>query len=179
MLLMVLQLVTLGALGFASTDGVGADRGLYGAVASMDIATFSGARTADPVPHNDVAVVADAKYAPAGSKALYAYGDVVLEGGSVTVPSASADTDAVNLGDVKGKQRIFEFDLVDGVAKTITVTGINLDKAILQTTDDNQSVDVSVVRDSVNSEVTITASGGNLTDVRLLVQELSCDVTQA
>ena len=99
----------------------------------MDVVTFSATRTADPIPHDDVAVVADAKYSPAGSKALYAYGDVILEGGNVTVPSASADTDAVNLGDVKGKQRIFEFDLVDGVAKTITVSGIDLDKAILQT----------------------------------------------
>ena len=79
----------------------------------------------------------------------------------------------------KGKQRIFEFDLVDGVAKVITVSGINLDKAILQTTDDNQSVDVAVVRDALNNEVTVTATGGNLTDVSLLVQELSCDVTQA
>ena len=169
----------LGAFGFASTDGVGADRGVYGAVAAMDVATFSGTRTADPVPHNDVAVVADAKYAPAGSKALYAYGDVVLEGGSVTVPSASSDTDAVNLGDIKGKERIFEFDLSDGVAKTITISGINLDRAIMQTTDNNETVEVKVVRDSVNSQVVVTATGGNLTDVRLLVQELSCSVTQA
>ena len=79
----------------------------------------------------------------------------------------------------KGKQRIFEFDLVDGVDKVITVSGINLDKAILQTTDDNQTVDVAVVRDALNNEVTVTATGGNLTDVRLLVQELSCAVTQA
>lgn len=169
----------LGVFGFSGTDGSGTDRGVYSAIANMDVATFSATRTADPVPHNDVALIADAKYAPAGSKALYAYGDVILEGGSVTVPSASADTDAVNLGDIKGKQRIFEFDLVDGVDKVITVSGINLDNAILQTTDDNQSVDVSVVRDSVNNEVTVTATGGNLTDVRLLVQELSCAVTQA
>ena len=65
----------------------------------------------------------------------------------------------------KGKQRIFEFDLVDGVDKVITVSGINLDKAILQTTDDNQTVDVAVVRDALNNEVTVTATGGNLTDV--------------
>ena len=79
----------------------------------------------------------------------------------------------------KGKERIFEFDLVDGVDKVITVSGIDLDKAILQTTDDNQTVDVAVVRDALNNEVTVTATGGNLTDVRLLVQELSCAVTQA
>lgn len=165
-------------LGYASTDGLGADRGVVGAVTSQSLAVYSATRVADPFPFNDIAMVADAKYAPTGSKALYAYGDVVFEGGSVTVPSASADTDAVNLGDIKGKQRIYEFDLTDGVAKTITVSGINLDKAILQTTDDNQTVDVSVVRDSGNNQVTVTATGGNLTDVRLLVQELSCDVTQ-
>ena len=61
----------------------------------------------------------------------------------------------------------------------ITISGIDLDKAILQTTDDNQTVDVAVVRDALNNEVTVMATGGNLTDVRLLVQELSCDVTQA
>ncbi|CAM0102713.1 hypothetical protein VPH5P1C_0018 [Vibrio phage 5P1c] len=166
-------------LAYASTDGAGADRGVVGAITNLDIATYSGTRVADPFPHNEVAVVADAKYAPAGSKALYAYGDVILEGGSVTVPSASADTEAVNLGDIKDKQRIFEFDLVDGVDKVITVSGVDLDNAILQTTDDNQSVDVAVVRDSLNNEVTVTATGGDLTDVRLLIQELSCSVTQA
>ena len=70
-------------------------------------------------------------------------------------------------------------DSFQKVAKTITASGIDLDKAILQTTDDNQTVDVSVVRDAASNEVTVTATGGNLTDVRLLVQELSCSVTQA
>ena len=44
----------------------------------------------------------------------------------------------------KGKQRIFEFDLVEGVDKVITISGIDLDKAILQTTDDNQTVEVAL-----------------------------------
>ena len=61
----------------------------------------------------------------------------------------------------KGKQRIFEFDLVEGVDKVITISGIDLDKAILQTTDDNQTVDVAVVRDALNNEVTVMATGGN------------------
>ena len=169
----------LGAFGFASTDGAGADRGLYGAVANLDVATFSATRTADPVPHNDVAVVADAKYAPAGSKALYAYGDVILEGGNVTVPSASADTDAVNLGDIKDKQRIYQFDLTDGVTKVISVSGIDLSKSMIQIVDDFENVEVKAVRDTVNGEIDVTATGSDLTDVRLLVQELSCDVTTA
>ena len=164
---------------FAKTGGSGADRGVVAAASNLDVATYSGTRQADPFPHDDIALVADAKYAPAGTKALYAYGDVKFEGGHVEVPTATGDGSAVNLGQIKGKQRIFEFDLVDGVAKVITVSDIDLDKAILQTTDDNQTVDVSVVRDALNNEVTVTATGGNLTDVRLLVQELSCAVTQA
>lgn len=168
----------LGVFGYSGTDGSGSDRGLYGAIANMDVAVFSATRTADPVPHDDVAVIADAKYAPAGSKALYAYGDVILEGGSVTVPSASSDTDAVNLGDIKDKQRIFEFDLTDGVTKVITVSGLDLAKCVIQIIDDSETVDVKAVRDTVNSEIDVTATGGDLTDVRLLVQELSCGVTQ-
>ena len=167
---------------YAKTGGSGNDRAVLAAISNLDVATYSGTRQADPIPHPDCALVADAKYAPAGTKALYAYGDVKFEGGHVEVPSAYVNNDAgcaVNLGDVKDKQRIFEFDLVNGVDKVITVSGIDLDKAILQTTDDNQTVDVAVVRDALNNEVTVTATGGNLTDVRLLVQELSCAVTQA
>ena len=93
-------------LGYASTDGSGADRAVVAAITNQALATFSGTRTADPYPYNDIALVADAKYAPSGSKAFYAYGDVILEGGSVVVPSASADTHAVNLGDLKAKQDI-------------------------------------------------------------------------
>lgn len=166
----------LGVVGFASTDGVGADRGLYGAVANMSLLEFTAARSADPVPHNDVAVVADAKYAPLGSKAFYAYGDSVFEGGKVIVPSATDDNNAVNLGDIKSKQRCYEFDLIDGVTKSINIAGIDLNRAIIQTTDDNEFVDVSVVRDAANHHVNVTAHGGSLTAVRLLIQELSCDV---
>ncbi|CAH9015714.1 conserved hypothetical protein [Vibrio phage 150E35-1] len=162
---------------YAKTGGSGNDRAVLAAISNLDVATYSGTRQADPIPHADVAMVADAKYAPAGAKAIYSYGDAIFEGGSVTVPAAVADTDAVNLGDIKGSERIYEFDLTDGVDKVITVTGVDLDKAIIQTTDDNQSVEVSVVRDSANNELTVTASGGNLTDVRLLIKVLTCAVT--
>lgn len=168
----------IGVFGFSDTDGVGKDRGGMFAVSDLDFLAYSAYRVGSPIPELDAAVIADAESAT-GAKALVAIGDSVFRGGSITVPSASADAHATNLGDIKTKQRVFEFDLVDGVAKVITVSGINLDKSILQTTDDNQSVDVSVVRDSLNNEVTVTATGGNLTDVRLLIQELSCDVTQA
>ena len=168
----------IGVFGFSDTDGVGKDRGGMFAVSDLDFLAYSAYRVGSPIAELDAAVIADAESA-ANAKAIVAIGDSVFRGGSVTVPSATADTHAVNQGDVKGKQRIFEFDLADGVGKVITVSGIDLDKAILQTTDNNQSVDVSVVRDAVNNEVTVMATGGNLTDVRLLVQELSCDVTQA
>lgn len=166
----------IGVFGFSDTDGVGKDRGGFFAVSDLDFLAYAGHRTLNPIVELDAAVIADAETAT-GAKALVAIGDSVFRGGSVVVPSASADTHAVNLGDIKGKERIFEFDLTDGVAKVITVSGIDLDKAILQTTDDNQVVDVSVVRDAGNNEVTVTATGGNLTGVRLLVQELSCAVT--
>lgn len=167
----------IGVFGFADTDGAGKDRGGVFAVSDLDFISYVGYRTASPIPELDAAVIADAESAT-NSKALVAIGDSVFRGGVVTVPSSVNDTDAVNLGDIRGKQRIFEFDLSDGVSKTITVSGVNLDAAIIQTTDNNQSVDVSVVRDSINNEVTVTATGGDLTGVRLLVQELSCDVTQ-
>lgn len=165
---------------YAKTGGSGNDRSILAAISDLDVATYSATRQADPIPYSDVAVVADAKLAPSGSKALYSYGDVVFEGGEVEVPSAYTGSNvksAINLGDIKSKQRIFEFDLLDGVQKTIIVSGVDLSKAILQTTDNNQNVEVSVIRDSINNEVAVTANGGDLTDVRLLVQELSCDVT--
>ena len=174
----------LGAFGFASTDGVGADRGVYGAVASMDVATFSGTRTADPVPHNDVAVVADAKYAPAGSKALYAYGDVIFEGGSVTVPSASADTDAVNLGDIKSKQDIITVDLSSGNPIPIT-TALDLDKVPPVGDGDikhNQvGITISVTETGNAGELVLQATGdasavSQLTAVKVYLQEYSCAV---
>ena len=171
----------ISAIAFAGTDGAGADRGLVGAISNLPVAQYSGTRQADPYPYNDIAIVADAKYAPAGSKALYAYGDSVFEGGTVTVPAPTVSGSAVNLGYVKGKQDIIEFDLSSGSA-TVT-TSLDLDK--VPPVGDGQlkqgvsGVTVSVSENASSGELTFTATGTNvssLTSVKVYLQELSCDV---
>lgn len=163
-------------LGYASTNGLGADRGVVGSVTSQTLANYQATRTADPFPYNDIAIAADAKYAPAGSKALYAYGDCVLEGGKVTVPSATTDTCAVNLSDIKGKQKIFNLDTTDAVSKTFSA-GLDLDKCMYQVIHAGSAVNAAVSFDFTNDEITVTCSGGNLTGVKLIVIELYVDVT--
>ena len=164
---------------YVKTGGSGADRGVVAAVSDLDVGLYSATRQADPFPYDDIALVADAKYSPSGTKAFYAYGDAKFEGGVVEVPDATTDAGAVTLGQVKSKQRIFEFDLVDGVTKVISVPNIDLTKAIIQTKHSDSVITVSYEEDTVNGEVSVTASGGNLTGVRLLVQELECSVTAA
>ena len=170
----------ISAFAFAGTDGAGADRGVVGAISNLDVATYSGTRQADPYPFNDIAVVADAKYAPGGSKALYAYGDVILEGGTVKVPSPTVSDSAVNYGYVKGKQDIIEFDLSSG-SKVVT-TSLDLNK-VAPVGDGNlkhgvTGVTVSVSENAATGELTFTATGSNvasLTSVKVYLQELSCD----
>lgn len=173
----------LGVLGYASTDGAGADRGVVGAITSQSLAVYNATRTADPFPYQDIAVVADAKYAPAGSKAFYAYGDVILEGGSVSVPSASADGHAINQGDIKNKQDAFTFDLSSG-SKVVT-TSLDLSKvppvADGQIEHGVSGITVAVTKDVANSQLTFTASGdaadvAQLTSVTVFLQEYSCAV---
>lgn len=151
-------------LGYASTDGAGADRGVVGAITSQALATYNATRTADPFPYSEIALVADAKYAPAGSKAMYAYGDCVFEGGHVTVPNATTDTDALNLATVKGKQDIVTFDLSSGSA--IITTALDLSKVPPIGSGDLEhgvsGVSVTAVKDVANSTITFTATGTNV-----------------
>ena len=163
-------------LGYASTDGSGADRGVVGSITSQSLALYNATRVADPFPHNEIAVVADAKYAPAGSKAVYAYGDSIFEGGTLTVPSATTDTCAVNMGDLKGKQDIVTFDLSSG-SKTIT-TSLDLSKVPPVGDKDLEhgvtGVSVTVTKDVANSQLTFAATGSNvsnLTSVTVYLQE--------
>jgi hypothetical protein len=166
----------ISAFAFAGTDGAGADRGVVGAISNLDVTVYSATRQADPYPYNDIAVVADAKYSPAGSKAFYAYGDSVFEGGGVSVPASSDDAHAVNAGELKAKQKMFKMDTTSGTSKTFA-SGLSLDKCAYQVIDNGSAVDVAVVMNSGTGEITLTATGGNLTDVVLLVQEYICSVT--
>ena len=166
----------ISAFAFARTTGVGADRGIVGAISSYEATTYSGARQVDPFPYSDIAIVADAKYAPAGSKAFYAYGDAIFEGGSVRVPASSDDAHAVNAGEIKAKQKRFKMDTTSGVSKTFH-SGLDLSKCYYQVIDDGSAVDVDVLMDISTNEITLTATGGNLTDLVLFVQETICSET--
>ena len=168
----------VGIVGFAGDTGTGKDRGGIFAVSSLDVLVYSGTRAADAFPHNDVALVADAKYGPAGSLALYSYGDVHMDGGKCEVENApTTDKGVMRRADVKSLERVYSFDLVDGVAKNITCS-LDLDKSLVQAFHaDQDNVELEITRDDANSQLVVKATGQNLTGVRLLVRELSCDVT--
>ena len=93
----------LGVFGFSDTAGALNNRGAYFALSSaaVDFDAYRVARVASPLPVQDAALIVD-DYT--GTKhAAYFNGKVEING-DVIVPSASADNQAVNLGDVKAKE---------------------------------------------------------------------------
>ena len=166
----------LGIFAFSDTAGAANNRSAYFALApdSLDFDGYRVARVGSPLPVQDAAVVID-DYT--GTKhALFVNGKSEFQG-KVIVPSSTADNEAINGADVKAKQKIYKFDLVDGVGKVIsTPAAIDLDKVIWRVVDDYTDVDLSIILDDGQKEITVTATGGNLSDVKLLIQELSCDV---
>jgi len=93
----------IGITGFGKAGGIGKDRGGVFSLSDLEFLSYAGYRSANPISYPDVALLADAGTSATG-KALVVVGDAIFESGSVTVPSAVADTDAVNLGDVKAKE---------------------------------------------------------------------------
>ena len=93
----------IGITGFGKAGGVGKDRGGVFAISDLDFLDWAAYRSLNPITHPDAAMVADAGTSATG-KAIVAVGDSIFEGGSVTVPTAVADTDAVNFGLVKSKE---------------------------------------------------------------------------
>tara|TARA_R110002020_G_scaffold46027_5_gene131273 strand:+ start:12108 stop:14756 length:2649 start_codon:yes stop_codon:yes gene_type:complete len=176
----------IGVTGFGKTGGVGKDRGGVFAIADFDFLTWAGLRSANPVSYPDAALIADAGYA-ATAPAFVAVGKSVLDGdldvtgdanfsgSEVVVPLAVNDNNAVNISNIKQKQAIYEFDLSDGVAKEVPTT-LDLNKVIWRFINESTTVDVDVTLDASNNKFIVTATGGSLNDVRLLVQELSCSV---
>jgi hypothetical protein len=166
----------LGIFAFSDTAGAANNRSAYFALApdSLDFDGYRVARVGSPLPVQDAAVVID-DYTGA-KHALFVNGKSEFQG-KVIVPSSTADNEAINGADVKAKQKIYKFDLVDGVGKVIsTPASIDLDKCIWRVVDNFTDVDLSVVLDEGQKEITVTATGGSLSDVKLLIQELSCDV---
>ncbi len=93
----------IGITGFGKAGGVGKDRGGVFALSDLDFLNYAGFRSASPISYPDVALLADAGTSATG-KSLVSIGDAIFEGGSVTVPGAVTDTDAVNLGDIKATE---------------------------------------------------------------------------
>ena len=167
----------IGLVGYSSSEATGSHRGVVAVVSSHSVETYNGIRSADPYPHARAALVVDAKYAPGGTKALYAYGDSHVEGGKFEIEDAPAsDKCPVRLGDVKALEAIYEFNLTDNVQKAISC-GLDLGKSMISVVHNGDDVEVTVIRDSGNSQLLVTAQGGNLLGCRILVRELSCDVT--
>jgi hypothetical protein len=93
----------IGITGFGKAGGIGKDRGGVFALSDLEFLSYAGYRAVTPVSYPDVALLADAGTSATG-KALVAIGDSIFEGGTVTVPSATTDVTAVNLGDIKAKE---------------------------------------------------------------------------
>ena len=166
----------MGVFSFSDTAGALHNRAAYFALApdSLDFDGYRVARVMNPLAVSDAAVVID-DYS--GTKhALYVSGKSEFVG-KVIVPSSTADNEAINGADIKAKEKIYSFDLVDGVSKVIsTPSSMDLDKVIWQVVDNNTEVGLSVTLDNASHTVTVLAAGGNLTGVTLLLKELSCDV---
>ena len=93
----------LGVFSFSDTAGAANNRAAYFALSTdaLDFDSYRVARVANPLPVQDAAVVID-DYTGA-KHALYVYGKSEFNG-KVIIPSATADNEAVNLGDVKNKE---------------------------------------------------------------------------
>jgi hypothetical protein len=166
----------LGIFSFSDTAGAANNRSAYFALSpdSVDFDSYRVARVGNPLPVQDAAVVID-DYT-GNSHALFVNGKSEFIG-KVIVPSSAADNEAINGADVKAKQKIYSFDLVDGVGKVIpTPASMDLNKVMWQVVDNLTNVGLSVTLNNLANTVTVLASGGSLTGVTLLLQELSCDV---
>lgn len=108
----------IGITGFGKAGGAGKDRGGVFAISDLTFEAWSGHRAVNPISYPDAAVIADAGTS-ANGKAVVAVGDSIFEGGTVTVPSAVNDTDAVNFGDVKSKEYSETFSLPANGSVTI------------------------------------------------------------
>jgi len=108
----------IGITGFGKAGGAGKDRGGVFAISDLTFEAWSGHRAINPISYPDAAVIADAGTS-ANGKAFVAIGNSIFEGGTITVPSAVNDTDAVNFGDIKSKEYSETFSLPANGSVTI------------------------------------------------------------
>ncbi len=106
----------IGITGFGKAGGAGNDRGGVFVISDSEFAAYSAYRAANAIPHPDAAIIADAGTSASG-KAFVAVGPSVFDG-TVTVPDAINNTDAVNLGGIKSK----EYTEIFSIAANDTIT---------------------------------------------------------
>ena len=163
----------LGVFSFSDTAGAANNRAAYFALSTdaIDFDSYRVARVANPLPIQDAAVVID-DYTGA-KHALYVNGKSEFNG-KVIVPSATADNEAINLGDVKAKEFSGSFTLG---ASTNWVVNHNLGtkKLILSLWYEDEEVTGSfdIERTSNNSITVYNATTETLTGVEVCIYALS------
>ena len=163
----------LGIFAFSDTAGAANNRAAYFALSTdaIDFDSYRVARVLNPLPIQDAAVVID-DYTGA-KHALYVNGKSEFAG-KVIIPSAAADNEAINLGDVKAKEFVGTFNLG---ASTNWVVNHNLGskKLILSLWYQDEEVTGSfdIERTSNNSVTVYNATTETLTDVEICIYALS------
>ena len=163
----------LGVFSFSDTAGAANNRAAYFALSTdaIDFDSYRVARVANPLPVQDAALVLD-DYTGA-KHALYVNGKSEFAG-KVIVPSATADNEAINLGDVKSKEFTGSFTLG---ASTNWVVNHNLGtkKLILSLWYEDEEVTGSfdIERTSNNSITVYNATTETLTGVEVCIYALS------
>ena len=163
----------LGVFGFSDTAGAASNRAAYFALSTdaIDFDSYRVARVLNPLPIQDAALVLD-DYT--GTKhALYVNGKSEFNG-KVIIPNATADNEAINLGDVKSKEFTGSFTLG---ASTSWVVNHNLGskKLILSLWYDDEEVTGSfdIERTSNNSITVYNATTETLIGVEVCIYALS------
>ena len=86
-----------------------------------------------------------------------------------------ADVDAVNLGFLKAQCKRFVMDTTSAQTK-LFASGLDLSRCAYQVQHAGNAIGVDVELKSDN-DISLTATGGDLTGLKLLVWELPCDET--
>ena len=163
----------LGVFGFSDTAGAANNRGAYFALSSaeVDFDAYRVARVGSPLPVQDAALIVD-DYTGA-KHAAYFNGKVEING-DVIVPSASADNQAVNLGDVKAKEFYSAFTIGADSSEVIN-HGLGSKRVIVQLWMNDEEVTSSfdLEKTSNNSLTIYNDSADSLTGLEVCIIKLS------
>ena len=163
----------LGVFGFSDTAGALNNRGGYFALSSdaVDFDAYRVARVGSPLPVQDAALIVD-DYT--GVKhAAYFNGKVEING-DVIVPSASADNQAVNLGDIKAKEYFQAFTV--GADNSVVINhGLGSKKIIVQLwlNDEEVTSSFDLEKSSNNSITVYNDSAESISGLEVCIIKLS------